>query len=91
MTVYLKNINNKLKMNWKKAIKIPVVDYNIEESGHHEKTASITTTQHIDLTGGTVAVLITHPYHENFAGIIESEDYKPRSEEYTYKCVDFQC
>lgn len=89
MTVYLKNINNKLKMNWKKAIKIPVVDYNIEESGHHEKTASITTTQHIDLTGGTVAILITHPYHENFAGIIESEDYKPRTEEYTYKCVDF--
>ena len=89
MTVYLKNIKNKMKMNWRKAIQFPVKDYSIEESGYHEKTATITSTQHIDLTSGTIAILITHPYHENFAGIIRSEDYKPKSEEYTYKCDDF--
>ena len=89
MTVYVKYLKDKQKITWKGAKTLPVTEYSISESGYREKTASITTNQHLDISTGVIQILITSPYHENFSGVILSEDYKPSNNQYTYKCKDF--
>ena len=63
--------------------------YQIKESDMRIKTATFTSPQYFDLTKGLFFVLITSPYHEDFAGVIlkvkENEDTK----EYDYQCQDF--
>ena len=86
--IYFKLFNNKLKVSWKKSQELPFISYDIDEQNYREKTASIKTNQHLDLTAGTYQVLIVGD-HENFAGIILTEDYDASSNSYTYKCTDF--
>ena len=86
--IYIKTINNKLKFNWKNSQELPFVSYDIDEEGYREKSATIKTTQHLDLSAGTWIVLIVGK-HENFAGKILTEDYDASSNSYSYKCKDF--
>jgi len=86
--IYIKTINNKMKFNWKNSQELPFVSYDIDEDGYREKSATIKTTQHLDLSAGTWIVLIVGK-HENFAGIILTEDYDASSNSYSYKCKDF--
>lgn len=81
-------MNDKLKISWKKSQQLPFISYDIDEEGYREKSASFKTNQHLDLTAGTWQVLIIGE-HENFAGIVLSEDYDASSTTYTYKCKDF--
>ena len=53
------------------------------------KTATFTSPDYLDLTTGTYCVLISSPYHENFAGIILKVEYDPSSGLYNYQCQDF--
>lgn len=87
--VLVKLLKNRRNINWKKAKKIPFVSYSISESDMRSKTATLKTNTHIDLSSGTYQILIADSDHENFAGIILSEDYDASKEEYTYKCQDF--
>ena len=75
--IYVKVISNKLKISWKKAQELPFTSYDIDEEGYREKSASIKTVQQI--VGN----------HENFAGVILTEDYDAANNTYTYKCKDF--
>lgn len=63
--------------------------YQIKETDMRIKTATFSSPNYIDLTTGLYFVLITSPYHEDFAGVIlkvkENEDTK----EYDYQCQDF--
>ena len=86
--IYVKVISNKLKISWKKAQELPFTSYDIDEEGYREKSASIKTVQHLDLSAGTYIVLIVGN-HENFAGVILTEDYDAANNTYTYKCKDF--
>ena len=86
--IYIKTFNNKLKISWQKAQQLPFMSYDIDEDNYREKQASIKTNQHLDLTAGTWQVLIVGE-HENFAGIILTEDYDAANNTYTYKCKDF--
>ena len=86
--IYVKVISNKLKISWKKAQLLPFMNYDIDEEGYREKSASIKTVQHLDLSAGTYIVLIVGN-HENFAGVILTEDYDAANNNYTYKCKDF--
>ena len=54
-----------------------------------QETASFTTPQFFDLTTGVYVVLISSPYHKNFAGIILSNEYDEDAGLYTYQCQDF--
>ena len=87
-TIYIKTLHDKLKISWKKSQKLPFISYDIDEDGYREKSASIKTNQHLDLSAGTWQVLIVGE-HENFAGIILTEDYDIANTTYTYKCKDF--
>ena len=86
--IYLRTINNKLKIDWRGSQELPFISYDIDEEGYREKTASIKTVQHLDLSAGTYIVLITGN-HENFAGVVLTEDYDAANNTYTYKCKDF--
>jgi hypothetical protein len=86
--IYIKVISNKLNFNWKNAEELPFVSYDIDEGDYREKSASIKTVQHLDLSAGTYIVLIVG-HHENFAGVILTEDYDAANNTYTYKCKDF--
>ena len=86
--IYVKTMNDKLKISWKKSQELPFVSYDIDEDGYREKSATIKTNQHLDLSAGTWQVLIVGE-HENFAGIILTEDYEASSNSYSYKCKDF--
>lgn len=88
MTVYLTKLKDKKRVSWKGATELPVTEYNISEEGFREKTASFTSTYHIDLSTGVYLVLIVSPYHENFSGVILSEDYEAKDKQYSYKCKD---
>lgn len=88
MVVYIKLFHDKTKISWRKSIKLPIIEYSIDEDGYREKSASIKTTNHLDLSAGTWQVLIVGK-HENFAGIILTEDYDAANNTYTYKCKDF--
>lgn len=86
--IYIKILHDKLKILWNHTQQLPFISYSIDEDGYREKQASIKTNQHLDLTTGTWQLLIVGD-HENFAGIILSEDYDASSNTYTYKCKDF--
>lgn len=86
--IYIKPLSNKLKISWKKSQKLPFISYDIDEENYREKSATIKTSQHLDLSTGTWQVLIVGE-HENFAGIILSEDYDAANNTYSYKCKDF--
>lgn len=86
--IYIKTFHDKLKISWKKSQQIPFISYDIDEDNYREKQATIKMNQHLDLTAGTWQVLIVGD-HENFAGIILSEDYDAANNTYSYKCKDF--
>lgn len=86
--IYVKTIHDKLNFNWRKSQELPFLLYDIDEDGYREKSASIKTIHHLDLTAGSWIVLITGE-HENFAGVILTEDYDIGNNTYTYKCKDF--
>ena len=67
---------------------IQFTSYEITETDPRVKTAKFTTPQYFDLTNGVIAVLISSPYHENFAGIILKIDYDKSTKLYTYQCQD---
>ena len=87
--VLVKLLKNHRNIDWKGAKSIPFVSYSISESDMRSKTATIHTNTHIDLSAGTYQILISDDDHENFAGIILSEDYDASKDEYSYKCQDF--
>lgn len=62
--------------------------YQIKETDMRVKTASFETRSSLDLTTGKIGVLILSPYHQNFGGIILSEEYDEDTGLYTYKCQD---
>ena len=64
--IYVKTIKDKLNFNWRKAQQLPFQSYDIDEQDYREKSASIRTIYHLDLTAGTYIVLIVGE-HENFA------------------------
>lgn len=86
--IYIKTVTDKLKISWRKSQNLPFISYDIDEDNYREKQASIKTNQHLDLSAGTWQVLIVGE-HENFAGIILSEDFDASNNTYTYKCKDF--
>ena len=86
--IYIKTITNKLNFTWKRTQELPFTSYDIDEDGYREKSATIKTNQHLDLSAGTWIVLIVGE-HENFAGVILTEDYDASSNSYSYKCKDF--
>ena len=63
--------------------------YQIKETDLQQKTATFTSTDYYDLTTGLYTILISSPYHENFAGIILSVEYDKREGLYTYQCQDW--
>ena len=73
--------DNKNEIQWSK--------YQIKESDMRVKTATFTTNQYLDLTTGQYCVLITSPYHEDFAGVIISVEYNNNDGLYSYQCQDF--
>ena len=86
--IYVKTIHDKLNFNWRKSQELPFLSYDIDEDGYREKSTSIKTIYHLDLSAGTYIVLIVGK-HENFAGVILTEDYDASNNTYTYKCKDF--
>ena len=73
--------NGKTEVLWNK--------YQIKESDFRTKTMSFTSPQYIDLTTGVYCVLISSPYHENFSGVILSNDYDENTGLYSYQCQDW--
>ena len=75
---------------WKESdTKLLYKSYKIQETDLRVKTANFVSNQYLDLTNGQWAVLITSPYHENFAGLILTVDYDEDQRLYTYKCQDW--
>ena len=63
--------------------------YQIKESDFRIKTATFVTPQYLDVSAYLHTVLITSPYHENFHGIVLSNEYDEEKGLYTYKCQDW--
>lgn len=63
--------------------------YQIKETDMRIKTATFTSPNYFDLTTGQYCVLITSPYHEDFAGIILKVKYDEDTRLYEYQCQDF--
>ena len=74
---------------WKQAKITPWKKYQIKETDMREKTATLTTTQPLDLTTGLYVVLITSPYHEDFMGIFIKVKYDEDKELYEYQLQDW--
>ena len=73
--------NNAEDIEWK--------SYQIKETDFRIKTASFVTPQYFDLSAGQWGVLISSPYHENFSGLILTNEYDAEKGLYTYKCQDW--
>lgn len=73
----------------KRNMAIPYKKYNIKETDLQQKTATFTSSDYIDLTTGLYAVLISSPYHENFAGVILKCEYDKKEGLYNYQCQDW--
>lgn len=86
--IYIKTFNNKLKISWRNSQELPFISYDIDEQNYREKTATIKTNQYLDLSAGSWQVLIVGK-HENFAGVILTDDYDAANNTYTYNCKDF--
>lgn len=65
-------------------------DYEINETDRRTKTAKFTTPSQLDLSANLTYVVITNPYHENFGGVILSEEYDAQKDLYTYQCQDWR-
>lgn len=76
-------------MDWKNRERVQWSKYQIKETDMRTKTATFTTNQYLDLTTGQYCVLITSPYHEDFAGVILSVEYDDKNGLYTYQCQDW--
>ena len=72
--------DGKDEIYWKK--------YQIKETDMRVKTATFTSDTYLDLTTGSYCVLITSPYHEDFAGVILSVE-RDKDGLYNYQCQDF--
>lgn len=79
--VFADKLEDVKKLNWTK--------YQIKETDLRIKTANFTSDFDIDLTTGVYVVKIISPYHENFAGIILSNEYDEKTDLHTYQCQDF--
>ena len=84
-----KPIASKTTVSWNSKREVQWSKYQIKESDMRAKTATFTTNQYLDLTTGQYCVLITSPYHEDFAGIILSVEYDDKDGLYSYQCQDF--
>ena len=60
---------------WDNSSNVHFSKYQIKETDMRVKTATFTSPNYFDLTTGLFAVLITSPYHEDFAGIILKSKY----------------
>ncbi len=70
-------------------VSIPFTKYNIKETDFRVKTASFTTPVQLDLTRGVHIVKIVSTLHENFVGVILSNNYTENNDgTYTYQCQD---
>ena len=69
--------------------RIHYTKYQIKETDMRIKTATFTSPNYLDLTSGLWCVLITSPYHEDFAGIILKVKENEETKEYDYQCQDF--
>ena len=69
---------------------IPFTDYEITESDQRTKTAKFTTPLGLDLTSNFTYCIITNPYHEDFGGVVLSEEYDADKDLYTYQCQDWR-
>ena len=78
-----------MDVDWKYKDLIYWKSYTIKETDMRQETASFVTPQHFDLSTGQYCVLITSPYHKDFAGIILSVEYDEEEGLYTYQCQDF--
>lgn len=87
--IAMKNSATQLLMYWENKHIIHWSEYQIKESDMRTKTATFTSPNYFDLTTGIYCVLISSPFHENFAGIIISVDYDEDNGLYKYKCQDF--
>lgn len=76
-------------INWENKALIYWSSYSIKETDMRQETATFTSPQYLDLTTGQYCVLISSPYHKNFAGIILSNEYDEETGMYTYQCQDF--
>ena len=83
------NNPNTLITTWKKKKPIYWDKYQIKETDMRVKTATFTSPNKIDLTDGQYRVLITCKGHENFGGIIISDEYDEDTGLYNYQCQDF--
>lgn len=84
-----KKIASDIVILWDKKQSIQWSKYQIKESDMRTKTATFTTNQYLDLTTGQYCVLITSPYHEDFAGVIMNVEHDPSTDLYSYQCQDF--
>ena len=76
-------------IRWKGAPEFRYTKYNIKETDMRIKTATFTSPNYIDLTTGMYHVLISSPYHENFAGVILDVEYDKDTGLYNYQCQDY--
>lgn len=77
------------KLAWKDSNRISWSKYQIKETDMRVKTASFTSPFYFDLTTGLHTVLITSPYHEDFAGIVLKVKYNEDDNTYEYQCQDW--
>lgn len=87
--VVRKKFASQLTVSWDRYDETKWSKYQIKETDMRTKTATFTSPQYIDLTTGQYCVLITSPFHEDFAGIILSIDYDNDTGLYNYQCQDF--
>ena len=93
-TIYIDRLKNASAVNpyiisWKNASTFPYTKYSIKESDYRVKTASFSSPEHLDLTNGLHAILISSPYHENFSGVVLEEELDEDTGLYTYQCQDW--
>jgi hypothetical protein len=62
-----KKYANQIMIDWKHKDLIYWSKYEIKETDMRQETASFTSPQYFDLTTGVFCVLISSPYHKNFA------------------------
>lgn len=74
------NFEDTYEIKWSK--------YQIKESDRRQKTATFSSPNHLDLTTGQYAVLITSPFHDDFGGLILSIEYNEDTGMYDYQCQD---
>ena len=84
-----KGYAHQILIDWKHKDLIYWQSYSIKETDMRQETAKFTSPQYFDLTTGVYCVLISSPYHKNFAGIIISNEYDEDTGMYTYQCQDF--